>query len=243
LPITENYINDAESRLLAPDAQFSGEQIRNERNGLADEANRGMLSDDADIRARSKYQRAVVDALDQHIADTMPEGSAISPEQIANARATLAKNYTLRDLITKGGDVDLQALAADHRASPGKYTGVMQTVAQFAHEHPEVTGAISDADRISPPSLAHDVANINPTKPIGSLSQALFGAAGRRSLRGPGNGSAAMGAAESGPMAGLGGEFDLKPVTALSPPAGRVGPTPDRQIPAPRAPPTTFGLI
>ena len=242
-PDVDNYVSQTERNLLGTDENpagpVTGEQVRATRTQMAGDAALGRNSADAAVRDKAKYQQAIVNALDQHIADTMPEGSAISPEQIANARATLAKNYTLRDLITKGGDVDLQALAADHRANPGKYTGVMQTVAQFAHEHPEVTGAISDADRISPPSLAHDVANINPTKPIGSLSQALFGAAGRRSLRGPGNGSAAMGAAESGPMAGLGGEFDLKPVTALSPPAGQVGPAPDRQIPAPLAPPTT----
>jgi hypothetical protein len=240
-PDVESYVNQTERNLLGdpndPTTQnqpVTGEDLRATRGELVSSANANAASDDAALRQRAKYQRDVIKALDQHIADTMPANSAISPEMIARARETLGKNYELRGLIGKGGDVDLQGLAADYRENPNKYTGAFQTVADFAHRHPEVTGTISDATRLSPPSFAHDVASINPIKPVGSLFQAAAGWAGRnRLLAGRGNPS-------SVPVAGLGGEFDHAPMTSLAPdPGASVGEPPPRQIPAPLEPPTT----
>ena len=116
----------------------------------------------------------------------------------------------------KGGDIDLQRLAKLHRDNPNMLTGNTATVAQFASDHPEVTGGISDNTRISPPSVMGDLAGINPLKPLGTVGQALFGAVGRRLLRGP-NGEA-IGAAMQAPVAGLGGEFDPRPPGGAPPP-------------------------
>jgi len=217
-PDVDNYVNATEARLTDPTAQFSGPEIRATRNLLTGEAAAGRNSTDPAQRALAKYKQSVVDALDQHVADTLPEGSPISPAMVHNARATLAKNYNLRDLIGKGGDIDLQALAADHRANPNKYTGPTRTVAQFASDHPEVSGNISDATRIAPPSLAGDVSHINILNPR-TWVQPLVGAAGRRGLRGPA-GDARF-AAERTPVAGLGGEFDPLPLNDLTPPPGQ----------------------
>ena len=208
-PNVTNQINDIESSLLDPNGQFTGEQLRATRNSLSSDANAGRNSADADTRAVAQYKANVVNALDQHLADSLPPGGTVTPDMVQNARATLAKNYQLQDLIGKGGDIDLQALAKLHRDNPNLLTGNTRTVAQFASDHPEVTGAISDANRISPPSFIGDVAGINPLKPLGTIGQAMFGAAGRRLLTGaPGE---AIGSAMQAPVAGLAGEFDTAP--------------------------------
>jgi hypothetical protein len=217
-PDVDNYVNATEARLLDPNAQFSGAEIRATRNLLSGEAAAGRNSADPAQRALAQYKQRIVGALDQHVADAMPPNSAISPEMIANARETLAKNYNLRDLIGKGGDIDLQGLAADHRANPNKFTGLTQTVAQFASDHPEVTGNISDATRIAPPSLVGDLSHVNLLNPR-TWVQPLVGAFGRSGLRGPAG--ASLEAATQAPVAGLAGEFDPKPLTALQPPPGR----------------------
>jgi hypothetical protein len=218
-PDVDNYVNATEAALTDPNAQFSGTQVRATRNLLSGEAAAGRNSADPAQRALAQYKQRIVGALDQHVADAMPPNSAISPEMIANARGTLAKNYNLRELIGKGGDIDLQGLAADHRANPNKFTGATQTVAQFASDHPEVTGSISDATRIAPPSLVGDLSHVNLLNPR-TWVQPLVGAAGRAGLRGPAG--ASLEAATQAPVAGLAGEFDPKPLTALQPPPGRV---------------------
>jgi hypothetical protein len=204
-PNVANQVNDIESRLLAPEGQFTGEQLRATRNSLNSDATAGADSTDADQRAVAQYKRRVVSALDQHLQDSLPEGSPVTPDMVKNARQTLAKNYQLQDLIGKGGDINLQQLAKIHRDDPNLLTGNTRTVAQFASDHPEVTGSISDADRISPPSFMSDLADINPLKPLGTAGQAIFGAAGRRLLRGPSG--EAVGKAMQAPVTGLGGEF------------------------------------
>jgi hypothetical protein len=214
-PNVATQIDGIENALLEPGAQFSGDQIRATRNSLSSDASAGMNSADADTRAIAKYKRGIVDALDQHVADTLPPNSAISPEMIANARATLAKSYNIQDLIGKGGDINLQGLAKLHRDSPGLLTGNTRTVAEFANQHPEVTGGIGDAERIAPPSLATDLAHVNILNPR-SWVQPLFGAAGRSSL----TGCAPLGLAEQAPVAGSAGEFEHRPMT-LAPPPGR----------------------
>ena len=71
-PNVQNRINQIESSLLDPDAKFTGQQIRATRNSLSSDATAGANSPDADTRALSQYQRKVVSALDQHVADTLP---------------------------------------------------------------------------------------------------------------------------------------------------------------------------
>jgi hypothetical protein len=232
-PNVTNQINDLESSLLDPNGQFTGAQVRATRNSLSSDAQAGRNSPDADTRAIAVYKGQLVNALDQHVADTLPADAPVSADQVTNARQTLAKNYQLQDLIGKGGDIDLQALAKLHRDNPNLLTGNTRIVAQFASDHPEVTGGISDATRISPPGIINDIAGINPLqRPLGTLGQALFGAAGRRLLRGaPGE---AIGSAMQAPVAGLAGEFDVAPSSA--PPAG---PTPGP--PAPSAAPAPSG--
>lgn len=222
-PNITGQVDGIESSLLDPNGQFTGPQLRATRNSLNADANAGIDSTDPDTRTIAKYKRGVVSALDQHLADSLPAGSPVTPEMVQNARGTLAKNYTLQDLIGKGGDINLQGLAKMHRESPGLFTGNTGTVAQFASDHPEVTGNISNADRISPPSLATDLSTINVVNPR-SWVQPLFGALGRRMLRGPSG--EAIGSAMQAPVAGLGGEFNPLPMSGLSPPPGSVGSAP-----------------
>jgi hypothetical protein len=229
-PNVEARINDIEGSLLDPNGNFTGEQLRATRNSLSSDADAAANSDDADRRAVAAYQRQVVQAIDQHVVDSLPENSAISPDVMRNARATLAKSYTLQDLIGKGGDIDLQALATLHRKNPGLLTGNTRTVAQFASDNPAVTGGISDATRIAPPSLGGDIAHINILNPR-SWVQPLVGALGRRGLRGPSG--EAIGAAMQAPVTGLGGEFDLAPMQGLTPPPGTAFEPSQRGITAP----------
>lgn len=204
-PNFANAVNDNESSLLDPNGQFTGAQLRATRNSLSSDAAVGASSDDADVRKIAAYKGKLVRAIDQHVEDSLPPDAAVTPDMIQNARTTLAKNYTLQDLIGKGGDINLQALAKLHRDNPDLMSGNSRIVAQFAHEHPEVTGAMSDADRISPPSFANDLSQVNPLKPLGTVGQAVFGALGRRLLRGPRG--AAVGAGMQSPVAGAAGEF------------------------------------
>lgn len=212
-PNVSTAIQGIEDSLLQPGAQFSGKQIRATRNSLSSDADAGMNSDDADTRAIAKYKRGVVNALDQHIADTMPANSAISPDMIATARTTLAKNYSLQDLIGKGGDVNLQQLAKLHRDNPNLLTGNTRTVAEFANQHPEVTGGITDANRVSPPGLDTDLAHINLLNPR-SWIQPLFGHFARNSLE-SGN---PLGLAKQAPVMGAAGEFEHQPFALGAPP-------------------------
>src|SRR5208282_4897488 len=163
----------------------------------------------------------------------MPPNSAISPDMIANARATLAKNYALRDAIGPGGDIDLPSYAQQYRDNPNKFTGDTAVVAKFAHDHPEATGNITNEDRLSPPGVVTDIKNLNlVSHPLGSAAQALFGSIGRRLSLGSA-GSRAAGVTT--PVAGLGGEFDLKNLDSLHTP-GTIGVPPARQVPLPLAP-------
>jgi hypothetical protein len=228
-PNVASQINDLESSLLSGDP-VSGMQVRNTRNSLNSDADADMNSPDADKRSIAKYKRAIVSALDQHVEDTLPANAPVTAEQVQNARATSAKNYNLQDLIGKGGDIDLQQLAADHRANPNKFTGNTATVAQFASDHPEVTGGITNANRIAPPSLAGDLAHVNIINPR-TWVQPLVGAAGRSSLRRiAGVGETAPTPA---PVAGLGGEFNPIDRTPQPPPGMTASP--------PTAPNSTAG--
>lgn len=219
-PNVTGQINNLESSLLDPSGQFTGDQIRATRNSLSSDAQAGRNSADADTRAIAAYKGRLVNALDQHVDDTLPADAPVSVDQVVNARQTLAKNYQLQDLIGKGGDINLQALAKLHRDNPNLLTGNTRTVAQFASDHPEVTGGISDANRISPPGLTNDLSSVNVVNPR-TWVQPLFGALGRRLLTGP-NGEA-VGSAMQAPVAGLAGEFDTRPQTpnplAPQPPA------------------------
>jgi hypothetical protein len=221
-PNVSGQISDIESSLLDPHGQFTGEQLRATRNSLNSDATAGAGSADADTRAMAAYKRGVVSALDQHLEDSLPQGAAVTPDMVSNARATLGKNYQLEGLIGPGGDINLQALAKLHRESPGLLTGNTRNVAQFASDHPEVTGGISDNTRISPPSMLNDVSGINPLqRPLGTIGQAIFGGVGRRLLRGaPGE---AIGRAMQAPVAGANGEFDLRPLDQLVSPPGSAG--------------------
>jgi hypothetical protein len=104
-------------------------------------------------------------------------------------------------------------------------------VAQFASDHPEVTGGISNANRTMPPGLGADIAHINIVNPR-TWVQPLVGAAGRNSLRRiAGAGEVAPTPA---PVAGLGGEFNVGPQTAgeASGAAIPMGPLPTQGITA-----------
>lgn len=241
-PNVESAMNGVEQDLLGdPSKPVTGEEVRATRDSLSSDANAGYNSADADTRAIARYKAKVVQALDQHVADTMPANSAISPEMISNARATLAKNYNLRDLIGPGGDLNLQSLAEDYRNNPNKFTGDTAKVAQFAHEHPEATGNITNTDRLSPPGVMTDIKSLDPFhNPVGSTAQALFGAAGRRLSLGPA-GSAEAAAART-PVAGLGGEFAPRPNPLATEPPPPLTAGPMGSPPAAAGPPGQIPL-
>jgi hypothetical protein len=219
----KSLLGDAEN----PAGPITGAEVRATRNSLNSDANAGRNSTDADTRAIAKYKQSIVDALDQHISDTLPPNSAVSPLMIRNARATLAKSYGLQDAIGPGGEVDLQALAKDHRDNPGKYSGNTRAVLQFASDHPEVTSGVSNASRAVPPSLVKDVLGAPLLQqPLGAVAKIFAGRQARSALTGPDG--AAMATARQTPVAGLGGEFDHMPMASLHTP-GEVGEPPSRQ--------------
>jgi hypothetical protein len=197
-------IQDIKARLLDPDAQFTGPQIRAEATGLRFDGNAGINAADPDVRQVSQFKRNVADALDQHVEDTLPDNSSTSLAQVKLARQTLAKNYTVQDLLGPGNDVDLQKLAQLYRDNPGLLTGDLRKLADFASKHPEVSALPSPTARYAPPGVLKDIAKITPTE-LASFVRPLLGHAARRSLTG--DPAAAAAAARSAPVAGLGGEF------------------------------------
>jgi hypothetical protein len=229
-------IQAIKDRLLDPNAKFTGQQIRAEANGLRHDAD--VNSPDPDIRNVSIFRRKVAAALDQHVEDMLPADSSTSLAQVKLARQTLAKNYTVQDLLGPGNDVDLQKLAQLHRDEPNLLTGNLRTLADFANQHPEVSSLPSAGTRYAPPGLGKDLGQINIINPR-SWVQPLLGAAARRSLTG--SPEAAAAAAQRAPVAGAGGEFNPIDRTP-QPPPGMTASPPSTPPAAPAGPPGQISL-
>ena len=207
-PNVQNRINQIESSLLDPDAKFTGQQIRATRNSLSSDATAGANSPDADTRALSQYQRKVVSALDQHVADTLPANGPHTLDQVNLARQTLAQNYTVGDLL-KGPYMDLKGLGKIHADSPNLLTGDLRTLGQFAVDHPEVSGLPPAADRFAPPGYASGLGQALGADQhgVGSRLSNIFGVPTVATRMLTGDTDAAAAAARARPVTGLGGEF------------------------------------
>ena len=237
-PNVQNRINQIESSLLDPDAKFTGQQIRATRNSLSSDATAGANSPDADTRALSQYQRKVVSALDQHVADTLPANGPHTLDQVNLARQTLAQNYTVGDLL-KGPYMDLKGLGKIHADSPNLLTGDLRTLGQFAVDHPEVSGLPPAADRFAPPGYASGLGQALGANQhgVGSRLSNIFGVPTVATRMLTGDTDAAAAAARARPVTGLGGEF--APRAAEAPGAAiSGGPSPPQGGPPATAVPT-----
>ena len=218
-------------QLLAPGRQFTGNQVINESRGLRQEGGTNIASDDVSKQQLGKAQLDMAKALEQHIEDTLPPNAEVSLEQFQNARTALAKNFTVQSALN-GKYIDLPALARIQRSDPNVLTGNLRVLADFANDHPEVSMMPGAGTRYAPPGLGKDLGHINLLNPR-SWVQPLVGSAARRSLTG--DPAAALEAARTAPVTGLGGEFEPLPLTSLHTP-GEVGPPPGRQVPLPLGP-------
>jgi hypothetical protein len=220
-PDALDAINGLKTQLLAPGKTWNGNQIVNEMRGLRQEGYVNASSDDVSKQQLGKAQIGMAGGLEQHVADSLPEGSPVSMDQLATARTALAKNYAIQGAL-RGPDVDMQAIARMQRADPGLLTGPLADIADFANRHPEVSSLPGAGVRYNPPGLANDVASISLKSPQ-TWTQPLLGALARRMLTG-GQGSA-MEAAQTAPVAGAAGEFaplDSTPgPLTLTPPPGQ----------------------
>jgi hypothetical protein len=225
-------IQSLQNQLLAPGRSFTGDQVVNESRGLRQEGGTNAASDDVSKQHLGRAQLDMARALEQHIADSLPPNGTTSLDQFQAARTALAKNYAVQSSL-RGSDVDLQALARVQRGDPDLLTGDLHTLADFANKHPEVSTLPSPGTRYAPPGVGKDLSHVNVTNPS-SWVRPILGGLARRSLTG--DPEAALGAARSAPVTGLGGEFDEMPMNSLHTP-GAVGPAPSRQAPLDLGPP------
>ncbi|MGO8847247.1 MAG: hypothetical protein ACLQFI_18315 [Methylocella sp.] len=237
-PNVANQIDDIESRLLDPNGQFTGAEIRATRNSLSSDAAAGSDSTDADTRAIAAYKRRIVGALDQHTEDTLPANGPFSADQVKLARATLAQNYTVGDLL-KGPYLDLKGLGKVHADNPNLLTGDLRTLGQFAVDHPEVSGLPSADDRFAPPGYASGAGKALGAEggDIGSRISRLFGIQPGATRLLTGNPEVSAAAARGRPVTGLGDEFAARPGMS-GPTPGVIGPPPSRQGQLPLEPGT-----
>ena len=192
--------------------------------------------DDADARVINKYQRDVIAALDQHTANTLPANGPYTADQVKLARATLAQNYMIGDLL-KGPYMDLKGLGKIHADSPNLLTGDLRTLGQFAVDHPEVSGLPSAADRFAPPGYASGLGQALGADQhgVGSRLSNIIGVPTGATRMLTGNVEANAAAARSRPVTGANGEFEPRPGMA-GPTGGPIGPAPSRQGQLPLAP-------
>jgi hypothetical protein len=225
-PDVATRVADMKAALLAPGRNFTGNQIINESRGLrADGFANTAVENDVDKNYLGRQQLAAANALDQHVADSLPQNGIVSQEQLQQARVALAQNHAV-EAATIGNNVSLQALGR-MKTNGAPLTGVLSDSADFANAHPGVSGLGSRIE--VPPSFKKDVgtamAASTPGAPQDILGR-LFGATGvsaaaRRVLTG--NPTNALSAAGKVPITGLGGEFNqLSPgPLSLQPSPGR----------------------
>lgn len=225
-------------QLLEPGRAFTGDQVVNESRGLRQEGGTNIASDDVSKQQLGRAQLDMARGLEQHITDTLPDNGTTSLAQFQGARTALAKNYAVQSAL-RGSDVDLQALARVQRGDPGLLTGDLQTLADFANQHPEVSTLPSAGARYAPPGLGKDLGQVNVINPR-SWVQPILGTLARRTLTGsPG---AAGAAARSAPVTGLGGEFEPLQSQPPQPPPGMSASTPTAPQPAAPGPPGQIPL-
>jgi hypothetical protein len=236
-PDAVTNIQSLKSQLLEPGRAFTGNQVINESRGLRQEGGTNIASDDVSKQQLGKAQLEMARGLEQHVADSLPANGTTSLDQFQAARTALAKNYAVQSAL-RGPHVDLQALARVQRGDPGLLTGDLQTLADFANQHPEVSSLPSAGARYAPPGLGKDLGQVNIINPR-SWIQPILGSIARRSLTG--SSAEALGAARQAPVSGLGGEFDPIDRTP-QPPPGMTASSPTTPPPAPVGPPGQIPL-
>jgi len=214
-PNVQAQIDAQKERLLS--GNLTGPQVVNAQRTLRFNGFKGVNSLDPEQQAIGKAQLTFSDALHQHMLDTLQENAPVSADQLNAARTALAQNHTVENLISAGGNLDLQKLAKLHRDNPKLLTGPMADIAQFASDHPEVTSLPSNAERFNPSGVVKDIAAVNPLKPV-TFSQPFFGAAARSRLTGGAPPTPQV------PVTGLGGEFG--PLAPRQPPPLDLRPPP-----------------
>jgi len=240
-PDAQAIIDAQKQRLLS--SPLSGDQVVNNMRALRQEGYARVGSDDVEQQNIGRAQLDMSRALEQHVTDTLPPNAAASMPQLQAARVALAKNYAVQGAL-KGNNIDMQAIARMQRADPGLLTGGMSDIADFANQHPSVTGL---ANKIEvPPGMANDLGQAIRS---GGMPQDILGrifgasgvpAAARRVLTG--NQADAMSAARSAPVTGLGGEFN--PIEAQAPqaPLGMTASPPTAPPPTAAGPPGQIPL-
>lgn len=208
-PNVQAMIDAQKQRLLS--GNLTGPQVVDAQRALRFNGFKGINSLDPEQQAIGKAQLSFSDALHQHMLDTLQENAPVTADQLTAARTALAQNHTVENLISKGGDLDLQKLAKMHRENPGLLSGPMADIAQFASDHPEVTSLPANAERFNPSGFVKDVAGVNPLeRPVGSVAQLFGGHFARKALTG---GAPPV---PDVPVTGLGGEFG--PIAPRQPP-------------------------
>jgi hypothetical protein len=233
---TQTAVNTQRAKLTG--RPLTGSEVIQTSRALRQEGGARLGSDDVEQQNLGSAQLGIARALEQHAADTLPAGSPVSLDQFQAARTALAKNYAVQGAV-KGGNVDMQAIARMQQRDPDLLTGPMRDIADFANQHPAVTGLTNRIE--TPPSFANDLGKALGAGSHQGIVDRLFGASGvqagaRRVLTGsPGTATAA---ARQTPVSGLAGEF--APLEAgevpLEPPPGAVGPPPPRQASLPLGP-------
>ena len=219
-PDTVAQIENQKARLL--NGPLTGPQVVDAQKSLRFNGYGNLMADNPDPEkvALGRAQLQMSDALQQHIADTLPPGAPVSADQLQAARVALAQNHTVENALGPNGNVNLQKLAQVHASNPGMLTGPMADIAQFAFDHPEVTSLPSKEEMFNPSGVLKDVTGANIlNRPIGAVAQIFGGGLARRAF-GP------TAAAPQVPVTGLGGEFDALGGAPPENPSGGISVTP-----------------
>ena len=240
-PDAQAIIDTQKQRLLA--GPLTGPQVVNNTRALRQEGYARLGSEDVEQQAVGKAQIAMSRALEQHIEDTLQPNADVSMDQWKQARVAQAKSSALQAAL-KGQNVDLAAIGRMQRADPGYLTGAFKDAADFANEHPKVSGLANNIE--VPPSFGSDFGQAirSGGMPQDILGR-LFGASGvsagaRRVLTG--SPADALGAARQTPVAGLGGEFSPLEPQPPQPPPGMTASSPSAPPVAPAGPPGQIPL-
>jgi hypothetical protein len=153
-PDVENTVKSLKTQFLDPARQFSGQDVVANSRNLRQEGYNRLGSEDVSQQSIGKAQLEIANALDQHIADTLPVNAPVTADQFKAARVALAKNQSVQAAL-RGNSVDAQAIARMQRANPDLLTGELKEVADFANANPTVSTLGSRV--YSPPSFAGDV--------------------------------------------------------------------------------------
>lgn len=210
-------IEAQKQKLLTGD--FTGEGVIKNIRSLRQEggANVSNPALDVDKQQLGKAQLQMASGLEQHVADSLPAGGAVTADQFQNARKALAQNWAVEGAL-RGKDLDLQAIARIQRADPDLMDGPLKEIADFANQHPEVTTLPSPGARFLPPSTLKDIGGINLAHPT-TWPKPLVGSFARRVLTG--NPEASVGAAQRAFPGHAPSEFEPQPLNGLQPPPGQ----------------------